>query len=82
MDNGGQPEGMRWVRRSDGARPRLADLGDRVERILRLAEEQARAHREEAEREAEQILAQARSQAQAILDQARAEATRMSEPGA
>jgi hypothetical protein len=43
--------------------PRAAGLGNRVEEILRLAEDQARAHREAAEREAAAVIAEAREEA-------------------
>ena len=54
-------------------RPQLADLGSRVEQILRLAEEQADNYRKEAEREAEGLVAAARLEAGAIIDTARTE---------
>ncbi|PWU58800.1 hypothetical protein DLE60_19795 [Micromonospora globispora] len=60
-------------------RPQLADLGSRVEQILRLAEEQADNYRKEAEREAEDLVAAARLEAGAIIDTARTEATRFEE---
>jgi hypothetical protein len=49
-------------------------LGDRVTEILRLAEEQAGDHLEDARRQADQIVAEARSQAQEIIDRANTEA--------
>jgi hypothetical protein len=51
-----------------------ADLGTNVERILRLAEEQAHQRRDDARREAERILAEAKTEAAAIRE--RAPATR------
>ena len=47
----------------DDAGPRLSGLGDRVTGILSLAEDQARDHRQEAEREAAAIIARAREEA-------------------
>ncbi len=60
--------------RPTSERPALAELGTRVEQILRLAEQQADDHRTKAEREAERILSEARSAARLIVDGARAEA--------
>ncbi|MEU4481686.1 hypothetical protein AB0F68_27015 [Micromonospora sp. NPDC023966] len=59
--------------------PALAQLGTRVEQILRLAEEQAENHRAEAARDAERTLSEARSAAQLIVDTARAEAAGLTE---
>jgi len=56
----------------EGRRATLSGLGTQVERILRLAEEQAAAHRAQAQREADEIVAAARAEAQAVLDRARA----------
>jgi hypothetical protein len=52
----------------------LHGLDTRVEQILRLAEQQAQDHREEAEQEAVRILAEARAEARSILDRARTDA--------
>ena len=46
--------------------PKLSGLGDRVHGILRLAEDQARDHLAEAEREAAAIIAKARAEAARI----------------
>lgn len=53
-----------------GGRPTLQGLGDRVEQILRLAEEQANDRRAMAKREAERIVADARAEARAITESA------------
>ncbi|MFC4070417.1 hypothetical protein [Actinoplanes subglobosus] len=50
-------------------RPTLAGLGNRVEDILRLAEEQAADHRAEAKRDADAIIAAAHAEAQRINPQ-------------
>jgi len=47
-------------------KPTLSGLGTRVDGILRLAEDQAKDHREEAEREAAAIIAEARAEAARI----------------
>ncbi|MET8835890.1 hypothetical protein ABZV78_18480 [Micromonospora sp. NPDC004540] len=67
--------------RPSGEGPPLAQLGSRVEQILRLAEEQAENHRAEAARDAERTLAEARSAAQLIVDRARAVATGLTGTG-
>jgi hypothetical protein len=54
--------------------PGLEHLGTRVERILRLAEEQAEDHKAEAEREAARIVAEAEREAARIVAEARAQA--------
>ena len=51
--------------------PRLDGLGDRVQQILRLAEEQAEENRAEARR----VLEEARSEARRIVDGARTDPT-------
>ncbi|RQX54763.1 cell division protein DivIVA, partial [Micromonospora chalcea] len=61
----------------ENSRPTLSGLGTRVEQILRLAEEQANDHRNEAKRESEGILSAARLEAREITDKARAEAAAM-----
>ncbi|TWJ20530.1 DivIVA domain-containing protein [Micromonospora endolithica] len=61
-------------RRRDRQAPRLSGLGTRVEQILRLAEEQANDHRDEARREAEEMVSAARREAEAILDRAHEQA--------
>jgi hypothetical protein len=48
--------------------PKVSGLGDRVHDILRLAEDQARDHRAEAEREAAAIIAEARAEAARIRE--------------
>ncbi len=58
----------------EGKRATLSGLGTQVERILRLAEEQASAHRAQAQRQADEIVAAARAEAQAILDRAQGQA--------
>jgi nucleotide-binding universal stress UspA family protein len=57
--------------------PQAEGLESRVRQVLRLAEQQAEDHRDDARREAERILAAARSQADAIVDAARIEAARV-----
>jgi len=68
-----------WSRRRDESRPAFHDVGTRVEEILRLAEEQAEAHRAEARREAAEIMAAARREAEEILAAARREARRITD---
>jgi hypothetical protein len=73
----GQPDQPDMGDRRTGKKPaavHLAGLGTTVEQILRLAEEQAMDHREEARRKAEQLLSEARAEADSILARARTEA--------
>ncbi|MEV1316436.1 hypothetical protein AB0J14_10165 [Micromonospora arborensis] len=55
-------------------RPTLIGLGNRVEQILRLAEQQASDHRTEARRQSEAIVTDARREAEALLDRAHEQA--------
>ncbi|MFI7575616.1 DivIVA domain-containing protein [Micromonospora sp. NPDC049497] len=57
-------------RRRNRQRPTLSGLGTRVEQILKLAEEQANDHRNEARREADRMVTAARREAEAILHRA------------
>lgn len=68
-----RPPGSQPANRSAGDRTTPANLGTRVEQILRVAEEQAEDHRDRARREAERILDEARSEARTIVDGARAQ---------
>lgn len=61
-------------RRRNRERPTLSGLGNRVEQILKLAEEQAEGHRAEAGLEAEGIVTSARREAEAILNRANEQA--------
>src|SRR3954468_19154343 len=61
----------------ENSRPTLSGLGTRVEQILRLAEEQANDHRNEAKRESEGILSAARLEAREITHKAPADAAAM-----
>jgi cell division septum initiation protein DivIVA len=58
----------------ESSKPTLSGLGTRVEQLLRLAEEQANEHRNEAEKKAEETLGAARLQARELTEKARAEA--------
>ncbi|WBB53959.1 hypothetical protein [Verrucosispora sp. WMMD573] len=64
-------------RRRNRQRPNLGGLGTRVEQILKLAEEQANDHRDEARRESEAIVTAARREAEAILNRAHEQAARI-----
>lgn len=57
-----------WRQRHE--RPTLSGLGTRVEQILKLAENQANDHRNEAKRESEQLVAAARQEAETIVSRA------------
>lgn len=61
-----------WRQRHE--RPTLSGLGTQVERILKLAEEQANDHRAEARRESEELVTAARQEAETILSRARDQA--------
>jgi gas vesicle protein len=61
-----------WRQRHE--RPTLSGLGTQVERILKLAEEQANDHRADAKRESEDLVAAARQEAETILSRARDQA--------
>ena len=60
------PDLVQVPERVPDTEPKLSGLGDRVHDILRLAEDQARDHRAEAEREAAAIIAKARAEAARI----------------
>lgn len=59
----------------EAAKPTLSGLGTRVEQLLRLAEEQANDHRDDAKREAEKLIAAAHLESKEVVEKARAVAT-------
>ena len=59
----------------EAAKPTLSGLGTRVEQLLRLAEEQAADHRDDARREAEKLIAAAHLESKEVVEKARAVAT-------
>lgn len=67
--------GMPWLSPKPD-KDKILILGTRVEKILRLAEEQAEAHLAAARQEAEEIVAAARREAEEILANARNETGR------